>query len=330
MCLSMSSLHELLLFLISWDVTTAFFWSEWPVRPECPDGYKSKEIKYLQFKCVRQDCPAGYFGDNCKRRCAFPYYGKNCQSICDCGRKLCDFLKGCPTPFPFCPDGYLGKYCETECRYPNYGQQCQQECLCPKVHCNISSGCLKYMNDSFKRHPTKPSNNTSTHAKVDETYNIATLENPSTISRKGTDQHICPDGFHGSNCKTPCRYPSYGAYCQKKCSCSRILCNATSGCPRSNHEEKNRSFATRRSTVFFASSARTTDEKEGKMEAKARHQVKGIPSVNIEILWSIVVLAVLTVSLVIGHIYLTFSKRLQRRRIHVQSSENVYSIADDE
>ncbi|XP_062587086.1 uncharacterized protein LOC134248699 isoform X3 [Saccostrea cucullata] len=301
MCLSMSSLHELLLFLISWDVTTAFFWSEWPVRPECPDGYKSKEIKYLQFKCVRQDCPAGYFGDNCKRRCAFPYYGKNCQSICDCGRKLCDFLKGCPTPFPFCPDGYLGKYCETECRYPNYGQQCQQECLCPKVHCNISSGCLKYMNDSFKRHPTKPSNNTSTHAKVDETYNIATLENPSTISRKGT-------------------------------------------------EEKNRSFATRRSTVFFASSARTTDEKgiklitggkvyqkeiavvytEGKMEAKARHQVKGIPSVNIEILWSIVVLAVLTVSLVIGHIYLTFSKRLQRRRIHVQSSENVYSIADDE
>ncbi|XP_062602583.1 multiple epidermal growth factor-like domains protein 11 [Saccostrea cucullata] len=334
------------LFLTILDVIAVDMWSFWPLS--CPDGYKRKDI----FRCAKQDCPAGYFGDFCEEKCRFPSYGKNCQLICDCGGKLCHVVKGCPPPPPSCHDGYLGKYCETKCPYPNYGQYCQRECLCPKSHCNFSSGCLKYMNDSFKNIQTKPSHKFSTQQNI--MFNKATQRypsgNPSTIFRKDTDPYLCPDGFHGSNCKTPCRYPSYGTFCQKKCFCSIHLCNISSGCSRSNQEDKNQSFATRRSTVSSESTSRTTDEtviiklttggniysaditdvhSEGKMEAKkARNEVKEIPRVNKEVLWSIVVFAVLTVSLVIGHIYLTFSKRLQKRGI--QSPENVYSIAGDE
>nr|XP_022291137.1 uncharacterized protein LOC111102611 isoform X2 [Crassostrea virginica] len=40
----------------------------------------------------------------------------------------------------------------------------------------------------------------------------------------------CAVGYHGPDCKTACRYPSFGLYCQDKCNCDELLCNFKSGC----------------------------------------------------------------------------------------------------
>ncbi|XP_052710337.1 cell death abnormality protein 1-like [Crassostrea angulata] len=39
----------------------------------------------------------------------------------------------------------------------------------------------------------------------------------------------CHSGFLGINCM-PCRYPSYGRDCQKKCNCNETVCNPSTGC----------------------------------------------------------------------------------------------------
>ncbi|XP_056014222.1 cell death abnormality protein 1-like isoform X4 [Ostrea edulis] len=40
----------------------------------------------------------------------------------------------------------------------------------------------------------------------------------------------CPIGYHGRNCSLPCRYPSYGERCQKKCNCTAEYCTSDKGC----------------------------------------------------------------------------------------------------
>nr|XP_022295111.1 uncharacterized protein LOC111105237 isoform X1 [Crassostrea virginica] len=40
----------------------------------------------------------------------------------------------------------------------------------------------------------------------------------------------CPLGYHGQDCKSACRYPNFGWYCQDKCNCDKRLCNFKTGC----------------------------------------------------------------------------------------------------
>ncbi|XP_062615026.1 multiple epidermal growth factor-like domains protein 10 isoform X2 [Saccostrea cucullata] len=40
----------------------------------------------------------------------------------------------------------------------------------------------------------------------------------------------CSLGHVGGHCELPCRYPSYGNYCQKKCYCKKEYCDHVSGC----------------------------------------------------------------------------------------------------
>ncbi|XP_056014205.1 uncharacterized protein LOC130052649 [Ostrea edulis] len=40
----------------------------------------------------------------------------------------------------------------------------------------------------------------------------------------------CPIGYYGPNCSLPCRYPSYGERCQKKCNCTVEYCTSDKGC----------------------------------------------------------------------------------------------------
>lgn len=37
-------------------------------------------------------------------------------------------------------------------------------------------------------------------------------------------------GYSGVNCSSLCPYPYYGKDCQRKCDCSRELCNVSTGC----------------------------------------------------------------------------------------------------
>ncbi|XP_052708338.1 platelet endothelial aggregation receptor 1-like [Crassostrea angulata] len=42
----------------------------------------------------------------------------------------------------------------------------------------------------------------------------------------------CMPGITGVNCSSLCPYPYYGVDCQRKCNCSRNLCNVSTGCIR--------------------------------------------------------------------------------------------------
>nr|XP_022305513.1 uncharacterized protein LOC111112353 [Crassostrea virginica] len=47
----------------------------------------------------------------------------------------------------------------------------------------------------------------------------------------------CTIGYIGSDCKLPCRYPSYGRLCQSECDCVVKYCNHINGCR--NPEDEN-------------------------------------------------------------------------------------------
>lgn len=42
----------------------------------------------------------------------------------------------------------------------------------------------------------------------------------------------CRPGYNGVNCSQLCPYPYYGVYCQRKCNCSKTLCDVFIGCIR--------------------------------------------------------------------------------------------------
>lgn len=40
----------------------------------------------------------------------------------------------------------------------------------------------------------------------------------------------CDVGYYGKKCNLPCRHPSYGSLCQKRCDCSDMKCDHVYGC----------------------------------------------------------------------------------------------------
>lgn len=47
------------------------------------------------FFSVLRNCDPGYFGKNCRAKCAYPYYGEECQGQCDCDEDSCNVSIGC-------------------------------------------------------------------------------------------------------------------------------------------------------------------------------------------------------------------------------------------
>lgn len=43
----------------------------------------------------------------------------------------------------------------------------------------------------------------------------------------------CDKGFHGINCDTICKYPTYGQDCQSVCKCDVPNCDHVNGCRES-------------------------------------------------------------------------------------------------
>lgn len=48
------------------------------------------------MKFYSRNCPKGFYGDNCGRRCPYPNYGQYCSLICDCTEQNCHHANGCP------------------------------------------------------------------------------------------------------------------------------------------------------------------------------------------------------------------------------------------
>lgn len=90
------------------DVSTQFT-AFWPndffilvIKTTCPPcPWVSKKnimfsYKILFFNFYSRNCPKGFYGDNCDKRCPYPNYGQYCSLICDCTEQKCHYANGCP------------------------------------------------------------------------------------------------------------------------------------------------------------------------------------------------------------------------------------------
>ncbi|XP_067683562.1 multiple epidermal growth factor-like domains protein 10 [Haliotis asinina] len=95
------------------------------------------------------DCDPGWTSNYCNQECPYGYYGDNCASECgNCADNVtCNNVDGsCPSR---CVPGYKGTRCTTECPAGFYGSSCEFPCgmcrhnavcdktsgLCPDGHC---------------------------------------------------------------------------------------------------------------------------------------------------------------------------------------------------
>ncbi|XP_055998831.1 uncharacterized protein LOC125653404 isoform X2 [Ostrea edulis] len=46
----------------------------------------------------------------------------------------------------------------------------------------------------------------------------------------GSTCQVCPSGYFGENCSSPCNYPAFGFRCLSNCPCSPTNCNHVTGC----------------------------------------------------------------------------------------------------
>jgi len=78
-------------------------------------------------------CFAGWHGENCTVQCPAGYYGIECKGICHCPQQStgCSPVDG----HCLCLPGYHGYYCESRCSYGSYGEGCRNKCHC-------SGGCF--------------------------------------------------------------------------------------------------------------------------------------------------------------------------------------------
>ncbi|XP_078337214.1 uncharacterized protein LOC111134959 isoform X2 [Crassostrea virginica] len=53
-----------------------------------------KNYQLIDGTC--QECPAGFWDNNCSIMCPHPYFGINCLQTCQCNERLCDNVGGCP------------------------------------------------------------------------------------------------------------------------------------------------------------------------------------------------------------------------------------------
>ncbi|XP_062610866.1 uncharacterized protein LOC134272681 [Saccostrea cucullata] len=188
-------------------------------------------------------CKEGYFGQNCSLPCRYPNYGADCQEGCVCNRTLCHHVSGCPATHE--PE-------ETTTLLVNDSIFLQ----------NVTKMKILYMSLDIRgkenNTPNKPM-----WTDMDMKYKamlvctvlfgilfiiIIIVYVKITVSNRARVQYFkwtrkheketrylnetfsCSDGFIGKNCEIKCRYPSFGADCQKRCMCGEAECSHVSGC----------------------------------------------------------------------------------------------------
>nr|XP_022294531.1 protein draper-like isoform X2 [Crassostrea virginica] len=124
-----------------------------------------------------------------------------------------------------CDPGFYGTSCLNPCRYPTYGVYCQKFCDCSENICSNIFGC-------------SGDNGNKTFGLETEYYTSTNTHNPCPLDRVWDKTNRicreCDPGFYGTSCLNPCRYPTYGVYCQKFCDCSENICSNIFGCSGDN------------------------------------------------------------------------------------------------
>ncbi|XP_034954686.2 scavenger receptor class F member 2 isoform X1 [Zootoca vivipara] len=172
----------------------------------CEPGYRGK--------FCREPCPAGFYGQGCRRRCGqckelqpctiadgrclaceAGWNGTKCDQICSAGF----YGEGCDQTCPPCKDGHtcnhingkcshcnpgwIGDRCETKCRNGTYGENCAFVCNdCFNGTCDFESG-----------------------------------------------RCLCRPGFQGIWCNVTCQTGHYGVNCSESCKCHEDSCDPLTG-----------------------------------------------------------------------------------------------------
>ncbi|XP_074966863.1 scavenger receptor class F member 2 isoform X2 [Phalacrocorax aristotelis] len=172
----------------------------------CEPGYRGKYC--------REPCPAGFYGQGCRRRCG------QCKSL-----QPCTVADGrCLT----CEAGWNGTKCDQPCSPGFYGEGCEKLCPpCKDGHtCNHINGKCSHCNPGWigDRCETKCRNGT-----YGENCAFVCSDCVNGQCHFETGQCLCHPGSHGTYCNLTCPPGRYGANCAEACSCHDGACDPLTG-----------------------------------------------------------------------------------------------------
>ncbi|XP_048370774.1 scavenger receptor class F member 2 isoform X1 [Sphaerodactylus townsendi] len=162
-------------------------------REPCPAGFYGQgcrrrcgQCKGLQ-PCTIVDglclaCEAGWNGTKCDQVCASGFYGEGCEQICPSCKDghTCNHING---KCSLCNPGWIGDRCETKCRNGTYGENCAFVCSdCVNGECHFETG-----------------------------------------------RCLCRAGFYGTSCNMSCPTGQYGVNCAESCNCHKDSCDPLTG-----------------------------------------------------------------------------------------------------
>ncbi|XP_053136420.1 scavenger receptor class F member 2 isoform X1 [Hemicordylus capensis] len=179
----------------------------------CDPGYRGK--------FCREPCPAGFYGQGCRRRCG------QCK-----GLQPCTIMDGrCLA----CEAGWNGTKCDQICSSGFYGEGCEQNCPpCKDGHtCNHINGKCSHCNPGWigDRCETRCRNGT-----YGENCAFVCSDCFNGECHFETGKCLCRAGFHGISCNLTCPTGQYGVNCEESCSCHEDSCDPLTG---SCHMEAN-------------------------------------------------------------------------------------------
>ncbi|KAK4813143.1 hypothetical protein QYF61_013108 [Mycteria americana] len=172
----------------------------------CEPGYRGKYC--------REPCPAGFYGQGCRRRCG------QCKSL-----QPCTVADGrCLT----CEAGWNGTKCDQPCSPGFYGEGCEKLCPpCKDGHtCNHINGKCSHCNPGWigDRCETKCRNGT-----YGENCAFVCSDCVNGQCHFETGRCLCHPGSHGTYCNLTCPPGRYGANCAEACSCHDGACDPLTG-----------------------------------------------------------------------------------------------------
>ncbi|XP_074868514.1 scavenger receptor class F member 2 isoform X2 [Carettochelys insculpta] len=162
-------------------------------REPCPAGFYGQgcrrrcgQCKGLQ-PCTIVDgrclaCEAGWNGTKCDQACSSGFYGDGCEKICPPCKDghTCNHING---KCSHCNPGWIGDRCEAKCRNGTYGENCAFVCSdCFNGECHFETG-----------------------------------------------RCLCRAGSHGTYCNLTCPAGQYGINCAESCSCHDDTCDPLTG-----------------------------------------------------------------------------------------------------
>ncbi|KAM5194180.1 scavenger receptor class F member 2 [Mantella aurantiaca] len=172
----------------------------------CEPGYRGKYC--------REPCPAGLYGQGCRRRCG------QCKGLQPCtiadGRCIA------------CEPGWNGTRCDQACAHGFYGEDCSHPCpLCKDGHtCNHINGKCSHCNPGWigDRCETKCRNGT-----YGENCAFVCTDCFNGECHFESGVCLCSAGSHGPFCNLTCPAGQYGVNCDFSCNCHDNKCDPITG-----------------------------------------------------------------------------------------------------